>query len=232
MEVLALVRSVLLRLVAKMSERFLEQRIKFFVKLGKNASDTCAVLFEAYGGEAVNKSQVFSSGINGSKRVTRTWKWWQCSSVSSIWRVLVNLTSLHKAILSTMLTTCKCWSGYVKLFRKRPELWSSDWILHHDNVPSHKALFVNEYVAQESITDMEHPSYSPYMTLNDFWLFPEINSPLKGPRFQDVEDNRKNVTALKAVPLQKFQKYFEQLQHHWAKCIAAQGEYFEGDPSQ
>jgi hypothetical protein len=38
------------------------------VKLQKNESDTCAILSEAYGGEAM-KSQVFLSGINGSKRV-------------------------------------------------------------------------------------------------------------------------------------------------------------------
>jgi hypothetical protein len=38
-----------------MSDRFLEQRIdiKFYVKVGKNASDTCAMLSDAYGGEAV-----------------------------------------------------------------------------------------------------------------------------------------------------------------------------------
>jgi hypothetical protein len=28
------------------------------------------------------------------------------------------------------------------LRRKRPELWPSGWILHHDNAPSHKALSV------------------------------------------------------------------------------------------
>jgi hypothetical protein len=40
---------------------FLEQRIdiKFCVKLGKNASDTCAELSEAYGGEALRQSSVF-----------------------------------------------------------------------------------------------------------------------------------------------------------------------------
>jgi hypothetical protein len=43
------------------------------VKLGKNASDTCAVLYEALKGEAV-KSQVFLSDINDLKRVERTWK--------------------------------------------------------------------------------------------------------------------------------------------------------------
>jgi hypothetical protein len=44
-----------------MSDRFLEQRIniKFCVKLGNNASDTCALLFETYGGEAMKKSDVF-----------------------------------------------------------------------------------------------------------------------------------------------------------------------------
>jgi len=33
---------------------------------------------------------------------------------------------------------------------------------------------------------------------------------------------------LKAFPHQKFHKYFQQWQHHWATCIAAQGEYFKG----
>jgi len=32
--------------------------IKFCVKLGKNASDTCAMLSEAYEGEAMKKSSV------------------------------------------------------------------------------------------------------------------------------------------------------------------------------
>jgi len=35
-------------------------------------------------------------------------------------------------------------------------------------------------------------------------------------------------TALKATPQQDFQKG----QHRWVKCIAAQGGYFEIDPSQ
>jgi hypothetical protein len=32
---------------------------------------------------------------------------------------------------------------------------------------------------------MEHPPCSPEWSLNDFWLFPEIKSALKGQRFQD-----------------------------------------------
>jgi hypothetical protein len=31
--------------------------------------------------------------------------------------------------------------------RKRPKLWPSDWILHHDNAPAHKALSVKQFLA-------------------------------------------------------------------------------------
>jgi hypothetical protein len=31
--------------------------------------------------------------------------------------------------------------------RKGPELWPNDWILHHDNVPAHKALPVKQCLA-------------------------------------------------------------------------------------
>jgi hypothetical protein len=43
-----------------MSDQFLEQQInvKFYVKLRKNANDTCAMLSEAYGGGTMKKSSV------------------------------------------------------------------------------------------------------------------------------------------------------------------------------
>jgi hypothetical protein len=65
-EDVALIILVFLRLIAKMSDRFLEQRIniKLRAKLGKNASDACAMLSEACGGETM-KNQLFVTGING-----------------------------------------------------------------------------------------------------------------------------------------------------------------------
>jgi transposase len=75
--------------------------------------------------------------------------------------------------------------------RKRPELWSNDWILHHDNAPAHKAFSVKQFLAQKSITRMEHSPCSPDLAPNGFWLFPKIKSALKGRRFQDTEDIQK-----------------------------------------
>jgi hypothetical protein len=52
---------VLIRLVRKISDLFLEQQIsiKFCVKLGRNASDTCGMLSGACGEEAMKMSSVF-----------------------------------------------------------------------------------------------------------------------------------------------------------------------------
>jgi histone-lysine N-methyltransferase SETMAR len=93
--------------------------------------------------------------------------------------------------------------------RKMPELRPSDWILHHDNAPAHKAFSVKQFLAQISITEMEHLPHSPDLAPNDFWLFPKIKCALKGRRFQVTEDIQKNVTlVLKAILQQEFQKCF------------------------
>jgi histone-lysine N-methyltransferase SETMAR len=72
--------------------------------------------------------------------------------------------------------------------RQTSELWPSDWILHHDNSPAHKAFSVKQFLAQKSSTEMKHPSHSPELAPNDFWLFPKMKSVLKGRRFRDVDD--------------------------------------------
>jgi histone-lysine N-methyltransferase SETMAR len=75
--------------------------------------------------------------------------------------------------------------------RKGPELWPSDWILQYKSAPGHKALYVKQFLAQKSITEMKHPPYSPDLAPNDFWMFPEIKSELTGRRYQDTEDIEK-----------------------------------------
>jgi histone-lysine N-methyltransferase SETMAR len=69
-----------------------------------------------------------------------------------------------------------------------PELWPVDWILHHGNAPAHKTLSVKQFLAQKSNTEVQHPSCSPDLAPNDFWLFPKIKFAVKGRRIQDTED--------------------------------------------
>jgi hypothetical protein len=66
--------------------------------------------------------------------------------------------------------------------------------------------------------------------LNDFFLFPNKKEILKGRHFDDTDDIRSNtMPALKAIPQNQFQNYFEGWTRSWDRCIASQGEYFEGD---
>jgi hypothetical protein len=91
-------------------------------------------------------------------------------------------------------------------------------------------------VAQKSITEMEHLPHSPDWAPNDLWLFKKINSASKERIFQDIENSppqkKRSDEGTEAISQQEFQKCFQQWQHRWAKRIADQGEYFEGDPSQ
>jgi hypothetical protein len=75
--------------------------------------------------------------------------------------------------------------------RKRPELWPSNWILHHDSAPAHKVISVKQFLTQKSTTEMENPPYIPDMAPHDLWLFPKIKSALKEQRFQDTENIQK-----------------------------------------
>jgi hypothetical protein len=74
----------------------------------------------------------------------------------------------------------------------------------------HKALSVKQFLTQNSMIQLLHPSYSPDITPCNFFLFPRMEKVLKGKRFADVEEVKKKITeALKGITLQEFQDCFE-----------------------
>jgi hypothetical protein len=110
---------------------------------------------------------------------------------------------------------------------RRPELWPDAWIFHHDSALAHDMLAVQEFLAKK-IDNKIGPS--PDLALCDFWLFPELKTALKGHRFSDIANIQGHVTTiLQSIPEEEFQKCFELCKHRLAKCIGAQGDYFEGD---
>ena len=87
-----------------------------------------------------------------------------------------------------------------------------------------------EFLATKQITVLEHPAYSPDLASSDFFLFPKIKEILKGRHFGDIDGIRSNTTAaLKILPQNQFQNCFEGWTTHWHRCMASQGENFEGD---
>ena len=64
----------------------------------------------------------------------------------------------------------------------------------------------------------------------DFWLFPKLKRPLRGHRFDTVEEiQADSKKALKAIPEIEFNKCFDDWKKRWHKCIISGGDYFEGD---
>lgn len=114
--------------------------------------------------------------------------------------------------------------------RKRPEKWANGFLLHHNNAPCHTSLLIREFLAEKQVPVCPHPPYSPDLAPCDFWLFPKMKTVLKGKRFDTIPDiERATTEQLKALPKEAFQKCFQSWNQRWAKCIASQEEYFEGD---
>ena len=115
--------------------------------------------------------------------------------------------------------------------RKRPDMWTAkNWQLHHDNAPAHSSNLIQHFLTKHGIPVVRQPPYSPDMAPCDFWLFPKLKTPLKGSRFETREEIMRNATAnMNTIPKEDFQRCFQQWMDRWAKCVQAQGAYFEGD---
>ena len=72
--------------------------------------------------------------------------------------------------------------------------------------------------------------YSPDLSLCDFRLFHRLKNHLKGRHFGTLDNIQKSVTdELKGIPAEAFQHCYEQWKQRLRRCVAAQGNYFEGD---
>ena len=73
---------------------------------------------------------------------------------------------------------------------RRLQLWA---IGSHDNECPHVSCLMLRFLVKHQITQVTQPHYSPDLALCDFWLFPKLKSPLKGKRFQTVNEIQKNM---------------------------------------
>ena len=79
------------------------------------------------------------------------------------------------------------------------------------------------------IKTVPHPPYSPDLCPSEFWLFPKLKKRFRGCRYETIEEMKEAVKKVIDMLTQEdfhgaFQKFFQQY-----KCIAAGGDYFEGD---
>jgi transposase len=81
--------------------------------------------------------------------------------------------------------------------RKRRETWRiNSWFIFHDNAPAHWSVLVKDFLAKNNVTTLENPPHPSDMAPNDFNLFAQLKSALKGRRFCDAADVIKNTAKM------------------------------------
>ena len=127
-----------------------------------------------------------------------------------------------------MLTLLAFQEDHSTLFQKI--FWADNsWFLHHDTTPSHTALVLRDHFAKNSTHNVLQPPYSPDLAPCDFWPFPKLKRPLRGHRFDMIEEiQAESKKALKGIPEIEFNMCFDDWKKRWHKCIISGGDYFEG----
>ena len=75
------------------------------------------------------------------------------------------------------------------------------------------------------IKTVPHPLYSQDLAPCDFWLFPK----LKGCRYETNEMKEAVTNVIDTLTQEDFHEAFQKLLERYNKCIAAGGDYFEGN---
>ena len=71
-----------------------------------------------------------------------------------------------------------------------------------------------------------HSPYSPDLAPCDFWLFPR----LRGYHYETIEEMKEVVMkVIDTLTQEDFHGVFQKLLEQYNKCIAARGDYLEGD---
>ena len=78
------------------------------------------------------------------------------------------------------------------------------------NVPSHTALVLRDHFVKNSMHIVPQPPYSPDLAPSDFWLFPKLKRPLRGRRFETIDEIKaESKMALMAIPEKDYLACFE-----------------------
>ena len=111
--------------------------------------------------------------------------------------------------------------------RKRPALFkSAQWHFYQDNTPVHNSILVTDYLNKIGIKTVPHHPYCPDLAPCDFWLFPKLRSCC----YETIEERKEAVTkVIDTLTQEDFHGVFQNLLEQYNKCIAARGDYFEGD---
>ena len=150
----------------------------------------------------------------------------------SLWEMMRGVGGARKSIHQSCIAKglglgLLCW-GFKGFQAEIPSALfkSGQWHSHQDNVPVHNSIVVTNYLTKMGIRTVPHPPYTSDVAPCDFSLFPK----LRGCRYETTEEMKEAVTkVINTLTQEDFHGLFEKLLERYNKCIAAGGDYFEGD---
>ena len=108
-----------------------------------------------------------------------------------VWQKFDSEGIMHKELVSTGKTVNGkfCWEVLRRWRSKHPDNWRNiSRALHHDNVPAHLSLLVQQFMASTNTTVVLLPHYSPHPKTCDFLLFLKMKLQLTGSRFYSIKE--------------------------------------------
>ena len=103
---------------------------------------------------------------------------------------------------------------------------SGQWHFQQDNAPVYNSILVIDYLSKMGIKTVPQPPYCLDLAPSDFWLFPK----LRGCRYERIEEVKEVVMkVIDTLRQEDLPGSFQKLLERYNKCIAAGGDYFEGD---
>ncbi len=95
-----------------------------------------------------------------------------------------------------------------------------------DNAPVEYSIRFTDYLTKMGIVTVTYAPYSSDLASCDLWLL----SKFAGCRYEPIEDMVKAVTMLiDTLTQENIHEAFQKLLEQYTKCIAAGGDYSEGD---
>ena len=113
--------------------------------------------------------------------------------------------------------------------KKRPALLRDGVVVLHDNATPHKSKEVTSLIRAYDWEILRHPSYSPDLSPCDYDLFPKLKMPLRGRRFDDLDELKDAVAKeLRLITSGCLATGISDLPTRWNVVIKQRGHYFEG----
>ena len=208
-------------------EDTLEERyaIKFYFKLGKNATETYGMLQATFGTSSMNRASAFERNKRFKEAMESVREDERCGRSK-----VINTPELIGPRVRVEGYYVEVLREFRKRFRrKRPALFkSSQRHFHQDNAQIYNSILVTDYLTKMDIKTVLLPPYSPDLAHCDFWLFPK----LRGCRYETIEEIKVAVTkVIDTLTQENFHGALQKLLERYNKCIAAGRDYFEEDLS-